>query len=160
MEVSRQQSSHQGADTTPNDRSWYWITDEKKDISNAPASSFQTDSQRFEDLHNRLSLISTALDFLYNDLTTLKTQTEKRHDEMLQRLDTLQISFAPTLREQFESSHRVMDDMKQQLKIIRDDVEAKDYREHLTQLHRIVREGQQSLMTGVPDAVTTSKFKC
>ena len=154
--ASNQQQAKDASPTSPNDGSWYWITKEKENIKDGPASSFNTDAQRFEDLHYRLSAVNTALDVLYHDLTTFKSQTEMRHEELIHKLNELSAWMRPT-HDHAESSRRMIEDMKKELKVIKDDVESRDYREHLNHLHRVVREGNQEVMDGMPQAVNSSK---
>lgn len=74
---------------------------------------------------------------LYQDLTTLRTEQQRQYDEIMHAL-------SPT-HDHAEASRRVLSEMERMVKEIKNDVESKDYREHLNQLHEIVKEGHATL---------------
>jgi lectin, mannose-binding 1 len=141
---------------TPNDARWSWISPAQR-IKDAPANTFSTDAQRFEDLHNRLSVVNSALDILYIDLTLFKEQTEKRHEELIQVIENLNSRLSPT-HDHVEATRKTVDYIKREINVIRNDVESKDYREHLKSLQDTIKEGHAAVMTNMPDAVNSSKF--
>jgi mannose-binding lectin 1 len=139
-------SSHDSTEWHQDDRGWYW-TSEKESPKDAPASSFKTDETRFEDLHSRITTINHQLDILFHDLSTFKTETEKRHVEMKSQIQ----GYAEHNKHLLETIHSLMD------RVLRD-VEGKDYKESLTNLHQAVAEGNQAVLMSIPHAVNTSKF--
>lgn len=102
-----------------------------------PASNYRTDEARFQDLHDRITVLSRALDVLYQDLSTLRSEQQHQYDEIMHWL-------SPT-HDHAEASRRVLSEMERMVKDIKNDVESKDYREHLNQLHSIVKEGHATI---------------
>lgn len=130
------QSSRPG--TSPNNQGWYWITEEEH-VKSQPASTYKTDEARFQDLHDRITVLAHALDVLYQDLSTLRNEQQRQYDEIMHWL-------SPT-HDHAEASRRVLSEMERMVKAIKNDVESKDYREHLNQLHETVKEGHATIAT-------------
>lgn len=146
---SHYESSHSNQEeTTPNDGSWYWITEEQH-VPNQPASNYRTDEARFEDLHNRISILATALDILYKDLSTLREEQYHHFDDVLHEV-------APT-HDNVQASQRMLSEIERMVKEIKTDVESKDYREHLNRLHEVVREGHATIASS---SKFSSFFSC
>ena len=123
---------------TPNRQNWYWIS-EQEHIKDQPASTYKTDETRFQDLHDRISMLSHALDVLYQDLSTLRSEQQVQYDEIMHWLSPA--------HDHAEASRRVLGEMERMVKDIRNDVQSKDYRETLNQLHNIMKEGHATIAT-------------
>jgi hypothetical protein len=87
------------------------------------------------------------LDILFHDLTTFKSETEKRHNEMKLHIQ----GYAEHNKHLLETIHSLMDRVLH-------DVEGKDYKESLTNLHQAVAEGNQAVLMSIPHAVHSSKI--
>jgi hypothetical protein len=114
---------------------WHWVP-ESEHIKDAPASEFKTDEKRFEDLHARVQLLGHASDNIYHDLSLLKEEHERMHG---------------VLQHMLERIEHVVDR-------IQNDVETKEYKEHLAALSRLVAESHQTVMHGIPAHMTSGKF--
>ncbi|KAF2402311.1 concanavalin A-like lectin/glucanase [Trichodelitschia bisporula] len=123
---------------------WHWTTEEEH-IKDAPASSYKTEADKFQDLHSRLTVMGHQLDTLYHDLTLLKSQYEARHEELM--------TWIRPVHDHADASRRAVERVEHAVEAIKRDVEGKDYREHLTQLHDAIKEGHQAMLVGVPHTV-------
>lgn len=123
---------HTGSDT----EGWYW-TEPKEHIPDKPADSFKTEQDRFGDLHDRIALLGHQLDIIFHDLTVFKDQTEERHRDLLHWM-------SPT-HNYAEIAMHTVERVEALVQEIKKDVEGKDYREHLEQLHHAILEGHQAL---------------
>jgi lectin, mannose-binding 1 len=115
---------------------WYW-TEEKEHIPDKPADSFKTEHDRFGDLHDRVALLGHQLDIVFHDLTVFKEQTEKQHQELVHWMSPTH-NYAQLAMHTVERVETLVQEIKK-------DVEGKDYREHLEQLHHAILEGHQAL---------------
>lgn len=122
--------------TSQNNQGWYWVAEEDQ-VKDSPASSYKTEEARFQDLHDRITVLGHELNHLFLDLTTLKKEQEQRHEELIRLLSPIY--------NHAESTRRMMEQVERLVKDVKNDVESKDYREHLNQLHHIVREGHATI---------------
>jgi lectin, mannose-binding 1 len=122
------------------DRGWYWTT-EKESPKDESASHFKSESDRFADLHDRLSVMAHQLNLLFHDLSTFKKETEIRHDGLLH--------YMKPLYDYAEYSKHQMETLSKDVHSIRGDIEGQDHRAHLEQLHATVHEGYFSLANGM-----------
>ena len=139
---------HEAQKTSPKKdehEDWYW-TDDREHIPDASADSFKTETERFHDLHDRLSVLNHQLDIMFHDLTTFKDQSEQRHRDLVHWL-------SPT-HDYAEQAKNAIDRMEKIVTAIQQDVENKETREHLEQLYHLVVEGHETL----PHAVHAGKF--
>jgi len=90
-------------------------------------------------LHDRITVLSHALDILYQDLSTLRNEQQAQHSEIMHLLSPA--------HDHAEASRRVLSEMERMVKDIKNDVQSKDYREHLNQLHNIMQEGHATIAT-------------
>jgi len=118
------------------DRGWYWTT-EAETPKEEPASHFKSESDRFQDLHDRLSVMSHQMNILFHDLSTFKKETEQRHDALLH--------YVKPIYDYLEYSKHQMETLSGDVQKVRQDIEGKDYREHLQQLHATVHEGHYAM---------------
>jgi hypothetical protein len=125
------------------DRGWYW-TSEKETVKDEPATHYKGESDRFADLHDRLSVMSHQLNILFHDLSTFKKETEERHDALLH--------YVKPLYDYAEYSKHQMETLKEDIHAVRGDIEGTDYRGHLEILkHSVhgVSEGYHQLAEGI-----------
>lgn len=122
--------------TSQNNRGWYWVAEEDR-VKDSLASSYKTEEARFQDLHDRITVLDHELNHLFQDLTILRKEQEKRHEELVRWLSPI--------HNHAESTRRIMEQVERLVKDVKNDVESKDYREHLNQLHHVVREGHATI---------------
>ena len=130
--------------TSPNNQGWRWLAEEDQ-VKDSPASSYKTDEARFQDLHDRITVLGHELNLLFQDLTTLRKEQEQQHQELVRWLSPIFV-YAESTRGMVEQVERLLKDVK-------NDIESKDYREHLNQLGNVVREGHATI-------TDNSKFSC
>jgi mannose-binding lectin 1 len=131
-------------ETSPNNQGWRWLAEEDQ-VKDNPASSYKTDEARFQDLHDRITVLDRELKLLFWDLTTLRKEQEQRHEELVRWLSPI-YNYAESTRGMIEQVERLLKDVK-------NDIESKDYREHLNKLHHVVREGHATI-------TDNSEFSC
>ena len=135
------------SDYHQDDRGWYWTSD-KDTPKDAPASSFKTDSERFEDLHTRITTINHQLDILFHDLSMFRQESELRHQEMKEYIHKYG-------ENQLHMLEKIEDLSERTLK----DIEGKDYSEHLNTLHQAVHEGNQHILLNTHSRMFSSYSK-
>ena len=118
---------------------------EKDQVKDSLASSYKTDEARFQDLHDRITVLGHQLNILFQDLTTFKKEQEQRHEELIRLLSPIS--------NHTESTRRTMEQVERLVQDVKNDVESKDYREHLNLLHHVVREGHTTI-------TNSSEFSC
>ena len=140
----QQQRSDSLPGTSPNNQGWHWLAEEDQ-VKDSPASSYKTDEARFQDLHDRITVLGHELNLLFQDLTTLRKEQEQRHEELMRLLSPIY--------NHAESTRGMIEQVEHLVKDVKNDVESKDYREHLNQLHHIVKEGHSTI-------TNNSEFSC
>jgi mannose-binding lectin 1 len=98
-------------------------------------------------LHYRLTTINHQLDILFHDLSTFKTESEKRHEDMKRHMSTL----ADYNKHLLEKIDGLMDRALH-------DIEGKSFKEHIDTVHQAVADGNQALLSGMPYAMHGSAF--
>lgn len=126
------------------DRGWYW-TPESESPKDTPASSYKTETARFEDLHTRITQMNHQLDILFHDLTTFKQETEERHRDLKHYI----YGYA-------ESHKHMLEKIEGVLEKVQVDIAHNDYQGHFESLHQTLEHGNQAVL-GMPQAVHSSK---
>jgi lectin, mannose-binding 1 len=127
-----------------NDKGWYW-TEEKDRLKDTDPSTFKTDRERFDDLHARTQLLNHQLDMMFHDLTSMREFQEEKHRELLQWLAPIHDYVAQTKNSQ-ERLELVIGQ-------IRNDVELKQFKEHLEELRGMVGQSHMSLVEHLPNVL-------
>jgi mannose-binding lectin 1 len=118
----------------------------------APASQYKTSEAQFADLHDRIQALSTQLSLLQGTFAEAVYKMGEGHEEV--------IRVAREPGSQFSSLETKVGNIERTLYKVQADVEGKDYRGHLDEIHNAVREGHTSLMEGLPASMSESKSCC
>lgn len=108
-------------------------------LADTLASSFKSQDSQFEDLHNRLQVLSHAMDALYREITKLAKESEGRHQQLAQILPVTEKLNAMDIKIQTIES------------IVR------EHSGHLSNLQTILRDSHSKLTVGLPQHMTESK---
>lgn len=149
-EHDNKEFSHLPASYSADDRGWYW-TNEKEEIKDESANHYKTETDRFADLHDRISLLSHQLSILFQDLTTFKKETEDRHEALLH--------YVKPLYDYAEYSKHQMEILKEDIHHVRGDIEDHSPRGHIEILkHNVqnVHDMSQHLAEGMSNLIIPS----
>ncbi|KAF1985864.1 putative lectin family integral membrane protein [Aulographum hederae CBS 113979] len=115
------------------------------DAPSVPASSIKGTEAQFADLHDRISDLQNQLTHIVHDITALKQEQTENHEEVIHRI--------LMDHDMVDDIHHIIHDLEANVKAIKDDVEGKDYKQHLERLHAIVAESHASMMNSMPNTV-------
>jgi mannose-binding lectin 1 len=126
------------------DKDWAW-TEEKDRQRDHSADEYKTESSRFADLHDRVQYLTHQLDMVFHDISVMKEIHEERHKEL--------ISWLSPVHDYTQGAKVLLDRMETVVDAIRSDVETKEFRTHLEELHTLIGHSHASLLEHLPNAV-------
>lgn len=123
-----------------------WYHEESPDTS---AGDYKTQAEQFKDLHNRLMVLHHQLNSLVHDFEGVKVHAEEQQNIIVKR--------------HLEPMHDFQDELRAKLLNIEEDVEtmrkeidSKDFKEAIHQLHDAFRDSHASIMYSIPDRKLSS----
>ncbi|QDS71690.1 hypothetical protein FKW77_008214 [Venturia effusa] len=111
-------------------KGWHW-TKPEEEIKDEPASFYKTESDRFSDLHGRLTVMSHQLNMLFEDLSLFKKETEDRHEALLH--------YVKPLYDYAEYSKHQMETLKDDVHALRGHIEDHSAKGHIEVLKHNVQ---------------------
>jgi mannose-binding lectin 1 len=137
-----------------NDGDWQW-TSQSEQFKDSEASQYQTEGDRFEDLHDRVTLLNHQMDLLYNDLSLWKKQLEKQQNEVITLLHTISekkhdevMRLLQTLSGDTNNAKHTIETVEKELAAVKNDFETGNVRGLLNQLHWVVNDNHLSMTEG------------
>jgi mannose-binding lectin 1 len=115
-------------------KEWHW-TSGSEHIADAEASQYTSESERFKDLHDRVTLLNHQADLLYNDLTLWRKQLEKYREEVMGQLHTVDGDIDSS-RHMIEGIERDVQAVKNDVQALKSGLGSQDLKEFLQQLPR------------------------
>jgi mannose-binding lectin 1 len=109
------------------------------------ASTIKSQDDQFTDLHNRIQDMSHHVNTIYEHLEYLESFSAKRHNEIMAKLVSLEDRTAHTVR--------TLENTERTVNAILRDVESKDMKDLMNQVHRAIDAGHQGLRADMPLAL-------
>lgn len=106
-------------------------------IQDVLASNVKTQEDQFADLHNRIQDIAHHVAAIYTAIESLNEQAERRHNELMGRLAPIDDRTAHNVRLSEKTESTAM-------QILRD-LESKDYKEIIGQMHRRLEDNHKDI---------------
>lgn len=113
---------------------------------NAAAASNSINMQ-FDEYNSRLQAVTHQVDNVFSELQSLGKKLEERHVEMAGKA-------MPTIP--YEQIDRRLQAIEQTVQRIQQEVESRDYKEHLTSLQATLKDTQSSLTDSLPETLSKS----
>ncbi|KAF2835695.1 putative lectin family integral membrane protein [Patellaria atrata CBS 101060] len=115
-----------------------------RELPDVAAGTIKSQQDQFADLHNRLQIIDRHVQHLYREIDSLNKALETSHEDIITHI------IAGRHTDHTESRLQVLQNTVDNIK---KDIEGKDYREHLANLHNAVREGHARLTESIPETM-------
>ncbi|KAI9702529.1 MAG: hypothetical protein M1836_001009 [Candelina mexicana] len=112
------------------------------------ASQITSHEAQFADLHDRLQYLSHQIDSTSNEISSISSRLEERHQESLHKYPSQELSSMDSRLNHIENIVRS----------IQKDVEGRDYKEHLTDLKNTLSDTHRSLLTTLPKSMGDGMF--
>jgi mannose-binding lectin 1 len=111
-------------------------------IHDVLASTIKSRDDQFEDLHNRIQDMSHHVNAIYEHLEYLESFQAKRHTEVMERLASIEDRTGHTVR--------TLENIERSTNSILRDVESKDFKDLLNQVHHAISSGHETLSNDIP----------
>jgi lectin, mannose-binding 1 len=105
--------------------------------------------EQFNDLRNRLSIIDRQVNNIFRDLSDMRNVQDQRHQELMSLLNR---NF-----EGLNNVDRTTNKINSMVLAVKNDVEGRDYQEHLRSLQDSLQETKAALSSHLPNTIKTSK---
>jgi mannose-binding lectin 1 len=128
---------------------WTW-TDEKAHIKDADASKFKNEKERFQDLHDRVTLLNHQMDIMFHDISMFKEQNDEKNAELIHWL-------APIHDFTSQSKH-MLETLESTIVLMKKDLEVSGIKKDIEDLRRLVSDSHMNLVQHLPDHVHSRKF--
>ncbi|KAF2850246.1 concanavalin A-like lectin/glucanase [Plenodomus tracheiphilus IPT5] len=127
-----QQQSHHGSSNA----------DIPKMLDDIAAASIRSQQDQFADLHNRIQIIHNRVLDIYDLIEDLHHKHDQRYNELMARVVPIDDRGAATIRNVEKVERTTM-------QILRD-LESKDFKDVLKEVHRAIESGQEGLSRSLP----------
>ena len=134
QETHRQQQPHGGS--SPNI---------PKMLEDVLAGNIQSQQDQFADLHNRIQIINHQVDSIYDLLEKMHNENEHRFEELMKRVVPADDRAAAALRNIEKVDRTTMNIFR--------DLESKDFKDMMQQMHRAIENSQEGLSRSLPEAM-------
>ncbi|UJO21750.1 uncharacterized protein CLAFUR5_09243 [Fulvia fulva] len=126
-------------------------------IPDRDAEDFKTQTSQFEDLHNRVQGLQHQLANMFMEFKAISDKLDKKHQEVTQLVQNMQGSketgIPPELVGKIQRMSEKVDKMEETLNTVKNDVEGKDYRQHLNNLNTAISQLHGGLREDLPDRI-------
>ncbi|KAF1937861.1 concanavalin A-like lectin/glucanase [Clathrospora elynae] len=119
--------------------------DMPKMMQDVLAASINSQQDQFADLHNRIQIINNRVYDIYELLEKMHTESEQRYNELMHRVVPIDDRGAATIRNVEKVERTTM-------QILRD-LESKDFKDMMNQIHRALENNQEGLSRSLPLAL-------
>jgi mannose-binding lectin 1 len=113
------------------------------------AGSIKSQQDQFADLHNRIQIINHRVSAIYDMLERLDTEHTQRFNQLMERIVPIDDRSAAMLRN-VEKVERI--NMQ-----IQRDLESKDFKDMLNQVHNAIQNSHAGLSSSMPAAIEQSQ---
>ena len=113
------------------------------------AASLQSQQDQFADLHNRIQIINHQVNNIYEMLDKLTKDSDERHNSAMGRMVPMHDQVSAVMRNVEKVERTTMETLR--------DLESKDFKALLNQVHDSIERSHNALGTSMPLAMATSK---
>jgi mannose-binding lectin 1 len=114
------------------------------------AATIQSQQDQFADLHNRIQIISHRVDAMFDMLEKYVNSQDERHNHMMGRMVPMHDQISAVQRNVEKVERTTMETLR--------DIESKDFKDMLRQVHESIERSHDSLGSSIPLTMATSKF--
>lgn len=147
QQIHEQQTHHQQQGQTPGSSTSQDSI--PKMLEDALAGSIRSQQDQFADLHNRIQIINNRVFEIYDLVEKMHQQNEHRYSELMNRIVPIDDRGAATIRNVEKVERTTM-------QILRD-LESKDFKDMMNQVHRAIENSQEGLTRSLPLAMGAGK---
>jgi mannose-binding lectin 1 len=119
-------------------------------LEDVMAGNIQSQQDQFADLHNRIQIMSNRLFDMADKVETMHKENEQRWNELMHRIVPIDDRGAATVRNVEKVERTTM-------QILRD-LESKDFKDMMNQIHRALENNREGLKATLPIVMGDSKF--
>lgn len=138
----QQQAQHAGSSTSKDNI--------PKMLEDVLAGSIRSQQDQFADLHNRIQIINNRVYEIYELVEKMVQDNDRRFNDLMNRVVPIDDRGAATMRNVEKVERTTM-------QILRD-VESKDFKDMMNQIHRALENTQDGLSRTLPLAMGAGKF--
>ena len=113
------------------------------------AGNIQNQQDQFADLHNRIQIINNRVYDIYDLVEKMHKENEQRFNDLMNRVVPMDDRSAATIRNIEKVERTTMDMLR--------DLESKDFKDMMQQMHRAIENSQEGLSRSLPLAMGAGK---
>jgi mannose-binding lectin 1 len=118
-------------------------------IDDVFAASIQSQQDQFADLHYRIQIMNHQVNNIYDMLEKLIKDTDERHNNIMNRMVPMDDKTGAIMRNVEKVERTTMETLR--------DLESKDFKALLNQVHESIERSHGALSTSMPLAMAGSK---
>ncbi|KAK4498526.1 hypothetical protein PRZ48_011184 [Zasmidium cellare] len=126
-------------------------------VPDKDADSINSQSDQFTDLHNRVQSLQHNMANMFLELKTLSDKLDSKHTDLLFSVQNMKGSqesgLPPEVVGKIQKMSERLESMEKVVEIVKRDVEGKDYRQVLNELHTAVQGIHGGLTEHLPDRI-------
>ncbi|EME42026.1 hypothetical protein DOTSEDRAFT_174816 [Dothistroma septosporum NZE10] len=158
---SQQQTQQQNTQSQQNEQPLQSKMDAFPDAPHAipdrEAEDFKTSSSQFEDLHNRVQGLQHQLATVFMEFKQISDKLDQKSAEVQALVQNIggskETGIPPELVGKIQRMSEKVDKMEETLNVVKNDVEGKDYRQHLNDLKSAISQLHGGLREDLPDRI-------
>lgn len=116
-------------------------------LPDADAASIRKQDEQFADLHNRIQGLSHQINNIFSEFEKISNTLAERHNEVVGKIPR-------SSQDQMNAMGRRVESIENIVKRIQQDVEGRDYKEHLTNLQQAVEGVRGGLADSLPETLS------
>lgn len=113
------------------------------------AANIKSQQDQFADLHNRIQIINHQVNAIYDLLDKHVRDQDERHNTLMARVVPMHDQLSATMRNVEKVERTTMETLR--------DLESKDFKNMLDQVHAAIERSHNALSGSMPLAMATSK---
>lgn len=130
-------------------------------VPDKDADSIKSQNEQFTDLHNRVQSLQHYMANVFFEFKTLSDKLDSKHTDLLFSVQNMKQSqesgLPPEIVGKIQKMSDRLEEMEKVMEIVKRDVEGKDYRQVLNELHMAVDRVHGGLTEHLPDRILDSK---
>ena len=127
------------------------------------ADTIKSQTEQFADLHNRMQGLSHHMGTLYYEIKSVADKLDSTRSEVVQKVGTIGASrdtgLPPETVGKINALHDRVSSIESVVNIIRNDLEGKDYKQSMDELHAAMSFLHHNFHTGMDGKLETGKFE-
>lgn len=114
------------------------------------AGNIRSQQDQFADLHNRIQIINNRVYDIYELVEKMHQENEQRFNDLMHRVVPIDDRSAATIRNVEKVERTTMEILR--------DLESKDFKDMMNQVHRAIENSQEGLSRSLPIAMGAGEF--